>query len=244
MSKKNNKTVFFGKKRLQYYDGLLIRADLGLHQQIAERVQQLLPKGSSILDLGAGQGALSARLGDLGYTVTAVDIDPEDFKCKGIQFIQVNFNDNRAIESFKDKYQGTFDLVIGVEVIEHVENPWEYVRLLKALAKTGGHILISTPNVTSWLSRIHFLLKGKFHQFGESDLSYGHIAPITPWELSTILKYENFKDVSITSAGTLPPVWIAPSVTTTLANMLFLLVRPFSSGVVDGWCIMAVARKM
>ena len=74
-----NKKWFFGRKKFEYYDGLLIRADTGLHDQIADKIQSKIEKGASVLDMGAGQGALSARLFDLGYVVTAVDTNDKDY---------------------------------------------------------------------------------------------------------------------------------------------------------------------
>jgi len=44
-------------------------------------------------------------------------------------------------------------------------------------------------------------------------------------------------------AGTLPPVYINGSVRMLAMNLLALLLRPFSTGILDGWCVMATARK-
>ncbi|RDC62966.1 class I SAM-dependent methyltransferase [Adhaeribacter pallidiroseus] len=235
--------ILIGEKKLQYYNNLLIRADLNLHQQIAKKVEEILPPGSRILDLGAGQGALSARLHDLGYKLIAVDVDPLDFKCETVEFHKVDFNNKEEVERFKTEYHESFDLVLGIEVIEHIENPWEYVRLLKGLVKPKGFLIISTPNITSWISRFKFLLSGQFFQFDEPDLAYGHIAPITPWELNLILTKEGFKKINITKGGTLPKIWIRRDLAALFINFLALIVRPFSKGIVDGWCIIATAQK-
>jgi len=238
------KLVLFGTKKLMYYKGLLIRADYGLHEQIAEIIREKLPNGGRILDLGCGQGALSLRLHDMGYQVHAVDIDPADFKCGDIvSFEQLDFNNESAVTAFIGRHRDSFDLVIGIEVIEHIENPWEYIRGLKCLTKKGGLILISTPNTTSWYSRLRFLFTGKFHQFREEDLSYGHISPITPYHLKLILEFEKLQDISIYSAGLLPPFWIQKSWNLLFLNMLNIFFYPFMKGIKNGWCIIATARK-
>jgi 2-polyprenyl-3-methyl-5-hydroxy-6-metoxy-1,4-benzoquinol methylase len=232
----------FGGKKLDYYKGILIKADMGLHEQIAGKVQELLPHGR-ILDLGAGVGALSQRLIDLGYEVVAADMEAADFACKQAKFHTVNFDKADEVRAFAETYRESFDMVLGIEVIEHVENPWEYVRLLKSMLKPGGHLMVTTPNTTSWLSRLQFLFTGRFHQFADEDLSYGHIAPVSSWELSLILKSENFQQVQVTCAGTLPKIWLVRSKKVLFFNMLSWLLRPFLRGAVDGWCIMAVAKK-
>lgn len=234
---------FFGQKPLTYYKDLLIKADLDLHEQIAEYIKNHVPATASILDLGAGEGALSARLSDMGYVITAVDKDAKNFKLKSVSFESVNFDSLQAMDRFVLDRQHMFDVVLGVEVIEHVEDQCRYIRQLLSMAKPGGLILITTPNTTSWLSRMIFLLTGRFHQFADLDLGYGHINPISPWELRLIMERNDVQDVSIFSAGTLPPVYVNGSIRLLILNILALLCRPFSSGMLDGWCVMAVGRK-
>lgn len=237
--------LLFGYKKLQYYKGILIKADLHLHEQIADRLQLLRPPTTKIrvLDLGAGEGALSQRLVDLGYEVLAADINQDDFKCMEAEFLQVDFNNDQEVEELTKQYKDSFDIVLGVEVIEHVENPWEYVRLLESLLKPGGHILITTPNIASWYSRLIFLRSGRFHQFSDADLLYGHVAPISPWELQIILTSEGFSDVHVEPAGTLPDFWILPSIKVLLMNIVGMLLRPFMKGNTRGWCIMVTGVK-
>ena len=236
-------SYFIGKKKPEYYDGLLVKADLGLHQQIAELIQVRVPSGGSVLDLGAGEGALSARLADLGFLMTSVDKDAGSFRCHKATFEQLDFDLSEQIQGFVSRHDSMFDAVLGIEVIEHVHDQWQYVRQLMKMVKPGGLILITTPNTTSWLSRMMFLLRGRFHQFGDADLSYGHVSPISPWELELILKSEGAEAIEIRPAGTLPAVYVNGSLRLLVMNMFALLLRPFSSGILDGWCVMAIARK-
>jgi len=235
--------LFFGRKRTEYYKGMIIRADLGLHEQIAGRIRHYLSNGGKVLDLGAGQGALSARLADLGYQVTAADMDANDFRAvEGIEFKQLNFDSTEEIAHFVDAHTSEFDAVCGIEVIEHLQDQWQYVANLKKMLKPGGIMVLTTPNTTSWLSRLLFLFNGRFHQFSDEDVSYGHIAPITPYELSLIVEREGLKPLEAVPAGTLPPLYFS-GVRLSLLSLLALLLRPFQSGILDGWCLLVVARK-
>lgn len=216
--------------------------DLGMHEHIFQEIKKRLGPGSKILDLGCGEGALSQRLVDSGYSVTSVDKNPDYFKCVGAEYVEINFDDVTQLNNFIAERDSNFDAVLGVEVIEHVENQWDYVRGLHRMCKRDGWVFVSTPNITSWLSRFQFLLTGQFHQFGDEDLSYGHISPLSQWEFGNLLSTVGFVDLEYRGIGTLPAIYIT-SFKTALASLLALPLRLFQSGYLNGWCILAIGRK-
>lgn len=230
-------------KPITYYKGIRIKADLGLHEQLEKIILETLRRGSRILDFGCGEGALSERLKDDGYDVYSVDIDAKSFKA-GTEFEQLDFNNAKETEVFYEKHREEFDLVLGIEVIEHVENPWEYIRNLKKMVKTNGYILISTPNITSYYSRIRFLFYGRFTQFNDIDREYGHINPVAIDEIEWIGKCLNLKTINATGGGYLPKIWFARSIIDTLINLLGSFLSLFMKGLKDGWCIIVLFRKL
>jgi cyclopropane fatty-acyl-phospholipid synthase-like methyltransferase len=234
--------IHIGKKIPQFYKGILMMVDLNMHEHIFLQIKKRIPIGSKILDMGCGEGALSQRLVDAGYVVTSVDKDPSYFKCRGSTFIQLNFDNSMQVADFLKSHNDNYDAVIGIEVIEHVENQWEYVRNLHFMCKNNGYLFISTPNTTSWLSRLRFLRDGRFHQFSDSDLSYGHISPLSPWEFMHILKSIGLRDVRIEGVGTLPHIYIS-SFSTFFASLFSLPLRLFQRGFLNGWCVLAIGQK-
>lgn len=227
-----------------FYKGLLVKANPKLHEQLVNKIEKYLNKNELLLDLGAGQGAFSQRLTDLGYNIIATDTDDSNFMCKDVEFYKINFNKNEEVQSFLKKFGNRFDAVFGIEVIEHVENPWSYIRLIKKLLKPGGYLFITTPNITSWLSRFVFLFKGKFWSFDDIDYEQsGHIAPISEWEMRIILKSENFKSIHFTHGGLLPTIWITKNLIVVISTILSIVFRPFMKGVKKGHCLIAIARK-
>lgn len=237
-----NKLIYAGRKPHKYYKDILMMVDLGMHEQIFEEFARRVPAGSKILDLGCGEGALSQRLVDNGYDVVSVDKNPSYFKCKGASFVQVDFDDNDAIRGFMSQNAEKFDAVLGIEVIEHVENQWEYMRGLKGLCREGGLMFVSTPNIQSWFGRLNFLRFGQFHQFSQSDLEYGHISPLTQWELQVVADGIGLTLVKRVGLGALPPIYIT-SIATACASLIGLLLRPFMKGQLDGWCVLSVFKK-
>jgi len=60
---------------------------------------------------------------------------------------------------------GVADVVAALETIEHLENPWAFVRRLRALAKPGAWVIVTTPNQMSALSVLTLLVKRRFSAF-------------------------------------------------------------------------------
>jgi 2-polyprenyl-3-methyl-5-hydroxy-6-metoxy-1,4-benzoquinol methylase len=236
------KVSWITTKPVEYYKDIRIMADTGLHDQLATIVAGILPKGSRILDFGAGEGALSQRLHDMGYRVHSVDVDRERFKAL-TDFERLNFDNPIDVGSFVMKYREAFDLVLGIEVIEHIENPWQYIRDLKALVKPGRYIIITTPNITSWYSRVNFFHKGRFHQFEDGDRHYGHINPISEDELRLICGRSGLLIEKIVPGGWLPRLWLNPSPKALLFNLFGFFGSLFMKGAWDGWCLIALIRK-
>lgn len=217
--------------------------DSGLHNQLMSIVDSILPRGSRILDLGAGEGALSERLHDQGYRVHSVDINQERFKAR-TEFEELDLNNSVEFLRLLKKHGNSFDLVLGIEVIEHVENPWDFIRNLKELVRDGGYILISTPNITSWYSRTNFFFKGQFHQFERGDSHYGHINPISEYELKLICQRSGLSIEKIIPGGWLPRLWLNSSPKVMLLNFLGFMGSFFMKGTWDGWCLIALMKRI
>lgn len=99
--------------------------------------------GHRILDLGAGLGGYSKRLADLGFAVTAGDVNPayaEIARTLGVE--AVTLIDGQPLP-FPD---GAFDTVVMVEVLEHLEQPG--LLLAEARRVTTGNLIVTTPNST------------------------------------------------------------------------------------------------
>ena len=160
------------------------------------------------MDWGCGEGSFSQRLYDLGYEVTAVDINEEEFKANGPKFHKLDFNINGEIERFITQYSGKFDFIVSIEVIEHIENPWNFLRNLKKLCSSSTKLLITTPNISCWWGRLWFLLTGEFWGFSNQSWNeIGHINAITQLEMVNMLRKTGFSRIEIFAVGTLPIIW-------------------------------------
>jgi SAM-dependent methyltransferase len=137
------------------------------------------------LDLGAGRGELSARLAQLEYDVTAVERYVPQFQAK-VAVIDADLNQPFPFED------GSFEVAMAVEILEHLENPRSFLRELARVLEPGGRAIVSTPNLTSVLSRALFAVCGQWDLFFNhswrlrdpySSLVHGHITPVPKWLL-------------------------------------------------------------
>lgn len=226
-------------KQLEYYKGILIHADTGMHEQAAALVAHYVPSGARVLDVGAGAGAFSQRLADAGYAVTALDVDPEKWLPPEIPFLKLDIDAGIAAS-----VNGQFDAACCLEVIEHVENSWNLLREIYAVLKPGGHLILSTPNITSFLSRLIFLRTGRFHQFSEADLAYGHINPVTAFEISVIAERLGWKILETRPGGYLPVCdfssWHPQKL---VFNLMRVCSYVLARGAKKGWCLFFVLEK-
>ncbi len=171
-----------GDKSEVEYRGLRIHAAPNLHDDCIALVKEIsTPEGAHVLDIGAGEGAFSQRLVDEGFEVKAVDFRVDRFRAN-VECQRVDLN-----RDFHDVWTNEFDLVVAIEVIEHLSNPRHFVSNCLRMLKNDGYLLLTSPNTENWLSRIRFLRDGCFMWFDESDYrAYGHITPIFSWQIAQI----------------------------------------------------------
>jgi 2-polyprenyl-3-methyl-5-hydroxy-6-metoxy-1,4-benzoquinol methylase len=171
----------------------------GLHEAVAERAERFLLSGQRVLDLGCGRGALSLRLHNAGLMVDAVDM--LDFcMCKK----EVGFH-KTSVESYLEKDTGPYDAVSLVEVLEHLENPFQTIRSSYRALKENGVMFVSTPNIDSDFSRAWFLLKGRHWFFGDANVNTdGHINPIHQFQIEFLFKEMSMTIIDEFSVGAHP----------------------------------------
>jgi SAM-dependent methyltransferase len=147
-----------------------------------------------VADVGAGRGHFCAVLGDWLERERGLVAREHVFPC---DLLPGTFQDPRFACArtgadgrlpFED---GSFDAVVSIEVVEHVEDQFAFLRELARIARPGAPVLVTTPNVLSLNSRLRTLLWGFPELFdplplADGDVRFlsGHIHPIGPYFLA------------------------------------------------------------
>ena len=105
-----------------------------------------IPKDAKILEIGCRYGSLIYNLHSLGYEkAEGIDIDSESIRCGKRKYKKIEKKLNLCKErpDFRPK---SFDVVLIFDVLEHLQNPKEYLSELVKALKEGGIIIFQTPN--------------------------------------------------------------------------------------------------
>lgn len=135
----------------------------------------LIPKGSRVLDIGAGNGLLARLLSHLHGEITIDGVEADAAAA------------DHARPWYRELYRGTvdgflresnatlpYDFVVLADVIEHLADPARVLSLLRQRMNTSARICISTPNVAFVSVRIA-LLNGAFDYVDSGILERTHL---------------------------------------------------------------------
>lgn len=239
------KLVQWGPRRVELYKGIPQGGFAGHHKEAIKVLAQYLRPPAKVLDVGAWQGAFSRRLHDYGYDVDAVDLVPEAFRPKDqIECMRLDLNSYEDCLEFRERYSELYDAVIALEIVEHIRDPWRFIELCKQLLRAGGLLLLSTPNITSFYSRLTFLRLGEFHQFRPGDeIDPGHITPLNSRQLELIFSTLGLRILEKRPIGSLPVLWVQRDVKLMIKWALAAMLAPFMVGDKDGWCLLYLLEK-
>jgi 2-polyprenyl-3-methyl-5-hydroxy-6-metoxy-1,4-benzoquinol methylase len=195
---------------------------LKIYDAVVRRISALgLPANAKVLDAPCGDGEVAILLAKEGLEVSGVDIVDE--LTDGARVV---LGERFRIADLTAKLPwpgASFDLVVSIEGIEHLENPFAFVREMHRLCRPGGIFILSTPNTISIRSRVRFLGSG-FYLSDPRPLDESsphplhHLGLRTFSELRYILQTSGFhildvepthvKQVSYAYAFLAPWIWI------------------------------------
>ncbi len=107
-------------------------------------------EGLSLLDIGCGGGLLSEPMCRLGFSVTGVDASERNIGAASAhaqaQGLRIDFRASTAEALLEEDRR--FDVVLNMEVIEHVADPRAFLLDTARLMRPGGMMIVATLNRT------------------------------------------------------------------------------------------------
>ena len=120
-----------------------------MHHFSISKENELPLNSLKLLDIGCGGGLISEPMTRLGAKVTGIDASLKNIKVAKLHAIKNNLKIN-YLHSVPEKLnqKNEFDIILNLEVVEHVENLDLYLRSCFDLLKPGGIMFTATINRT------------------------------------------------------------------------------------------------
>ena len=154
-------------------------------------------EGLNVLDIGCGGGLISEPMTRLGAKVTGIDASEKNIKVAKLHSekngLKINYL-NTSPESLSVSEK--FDIILNLEIVEHVENVSLYIKSCNKLLKKNGLMFTATLN-RSFISYIKAII-GAEHILRWLPIGTHDWAKfLKPEELENLLFQENFSTIDV-----------------------------------------------
>jgi len=181
----------FNPIRIEY-----ITEKIKLHFKLKEDKSNYL-EGLSILDIGCGGGLISEPMARLGAKVTGIDASEKNINIAKLHSKKSGLKINYLKNSPENlEHIEKFDIILNLEIVEHVDNVNLYIKSCYKLLKKNGLMFTATLNrsFTSYIKAIigaEYILR--WLPIGTHDWNKF----IKPEELEKFLSDENFSTLDV-----------------------------------------------
>ncbi|MGQ0563084.1 MAG: class I SAM-dependent methyltransferase [Gemmatimonadota bacterium] len=162
----------------------------------------------ALLELGCGNGYVAAQLASAGWRVTATDISAEGvavaretYAASGARFVTASIYDATLAQRL-----GTFDVVLAIEVIEHLQLPRELLRRAFDVLRPGGRLVVTTP-YHGYFKNLVLSLTNRWDAHFAVHWDAGHLRFFSPAALTKMALGCGFLNARWTGMGRVPGLW-------------------------------------
>ncbi len=149
--------------------------DSGSHQPERSDLWPYVPLGSGrVLDVGCATGDLGAALKEQGRAREAVGMELSSVAA-ALAHDRLDDVIEGDLETVEVPYpDGSFDVLIYADVLEHLKNPWAVAARHRRLLRPGGRIVVSLPNIGHY-STLLMLLRQQWQYQESGIMDYTHL---------------------------------------------------------------------
>jgi 2-polyprenyl-3-methyl-5-hydroxy-6-metoxy-1,4-benzoquinol methylase len=171
-----------GSSRVQYYLDAE-PADRRSFGALLDRLERVVPAKGALLDVGPNVGTCLALARERGWETCGIELNAAAARhCREARGLDVRTG-GLGPGAFAE---ASFDAVVLADVIEHLRDPLDALRLVRALLRPGGAVALSTPDIAGWAAR---LLQVKPEE---------HLYYFTPRTMAAALRQAGFEVLEIT----------------------------------------------
>jgi len=169
-----------------------------------------LNKNQSILDAGCGRGQLIADLYNTGFkhvygfdiSESGISIAKQSFPYLRNNYFVHNAYDRNLPHSMPQQY----DVIISMEVIEHLFSPRAYLCNIKNWLSPNGYLILTTP-YHGFLKNLATIVLHRFDRHYDPLSEGGHIKFFSQKTIAALLHQSGFKVLEFYGAGRIPFFW-------------------------------------
>jgi 2-polyprenyl-3-methyl-5-hydroxy-6-metoxy-1,4-benzoquinol methylase len=153
----------------------------------------VIPNGSKVIDVGAGNGLLAVIMKALNKNVIIDGIEP-DPHAASIAKLHYRYFLTGYVQDFKESIQTEkYDFIVMADVLEHFQDPQAFLQQLVSWIPVETKIVLSIPNIAFGAVRLD-LLKGKFRYVDSGILEKTHLRFFT---IETLLNLVSSSGLSV-----------------------------------------------
>ena len=181
----------FNPIRIEY-----ILEEISKHFKL-NRNKKLLLKNFEILDIGCGGGLISEPMARLGGNITGIDASEKNIKVASLHSKESNLKItylNKSPEQLDEKEK--FDIILNLEIVEHVDNVSLYIKSCYKLLKKNGLMFTATLN-RSFISYIKAIIGAEYILRWLPIGTHDWNKFIKPEELEKFLSDEKFSTIDV-----------------------------------------------
>ena len=172
-------------------------------------VVSFLPAGTGlkVLDIGCGNGWFANYLQEMGHNVTGIDMEKTGIELAQKRFPLCRFIQLAIQEDMHEIIKDTFDVIVCIEVIEHLYDTNELLRAVKKLLKNDKSVFIVTTSYYGYMKNIALAIFNRLDEHYRAYVTGGHIKFFSVRALRKMLELNGFRDIRFKRVGRIMPIF-------------------------------------
>lgn len=146
------------------------------HKKLIEWIESNASSINSILEVGCGDGYFVRWLKEKYPEKKIVGVDIHDFRPEGFEYFYVDFTSTQAVRELKEKV-GSFDFAFSLVVLEHIMDPYQFVKNISLVLNDNGIVFFEAPNAKT------LLLPDSLNFYND----YTHVRPFTTVSMKRLM---------------------------------------------------------